>query len=410
MVKLVVSKIATKSLTIGQICIVTAEFPEIGKIQINNKKYQYRAVNFDPYIIPEGEEVIILGEDKYFEEEAGQRKFLTKAGTIIQHYVTEIENDPVYQVRQGGTYKDIWFYSQDNVFPTSLVELYEEVFGESPIPKAPVVDEEAIIAKERAAFCVDNYSYDSAASYLIVDRDGDHSKYYNRVCHGPVNSPQGSEPIAVIYNLQHDWKRSNSKNRQHLHAFWDYILNRSPWAYGFLDKDAKANMAIGLRVNIDINPMEVRSVCMALRSGWESNYAQRWVEYVAEGFDEDFSFLLCMATTNLNNYSGFHGGHLPFGGSVYAERIAKFFALGHEAFPNQIKNNHYRKQANAVVSADGMMNLIVVKDTTPLSTFFRSFAVESKGSGLSAGSLHCSKEILLKTQEAFNNLVNSFKA
>jgi hypothetical protein len=112
-------------------------------------------------------------------------------------------------------------------------------------------------------------------------------------CHGFVRNMGGSSSLAIVTLV----KRSHHERKQVedtiLERYLDFVMNRSPWASCFEDKNAKdavRNKCVELRTDVPANLLQ--GALMTTRHTWEmKTRVELWYALVGEGVDERIAFL-----------------------------------------------------------------------------------------------------------------------
>lgn len=140
----------------------------------------------------------------------------------------------------------------------------------------------------------------------------------NQACHaGLANSTYAGFPrekatrIAAISLIQ-----DRKNNEDDCLKYYDYLINRSPWADAFVNRSAKDTVANGAIFNTDIPANYMAGAMMATRMCTEyRSWLPLWIEMVKLGAPERLADILCYGAT-LNTKTGLvsyqsYCGHCP---------------------------------------------------------------------------------------------------
>lgn len=140
-----------------------------------------------------------------------------------------------------------------------------------------------------------------------------------QVCHAGLDDLVGSKRVVNVLMNGEGYATGRVLDKEVELWFVDYILNRSPYAEGFITKDAKQALEQRYTISTGDVPSNLMAAGMvALRRLWEYPYVAKAAYDLAKaGVNEDLAFLLGHLIASNNNpgpdssasWTGFAAGH-----------------------------------------------------------------------------------------------------
>lgn len=128
-------------------------------------------------------------------------------------------------------------------------------------------------------------------------------------CHGFIRNAGSERSVAIVTHINrlsasNDKFRERAEKTQDLHVtFYDWVFNRSPWAFCFTTKDAaQAVEERACVVRVDVPANMLQGALITTRNMWEhSPNIQLWDKLVKAGIEENKAFVMSMAVSPVDN-------------------------------------------------------------------------------------------------------------
>lgn len=169
-------------------------------------------------------------------------------------------------------------------------------------------------------------------SYAFEYRNGDKHFTPNSACHANLAYMRGEAVGQFIYGLHWDLRFVKDKTKHH-RAYYDYLLNHSPWAHCYLVKDVDDAMENDVQMNLNVHVNIFAGACVAMRSGTEKDgRAQSFKVFSDKGFLPNTCWLMANAVkwhANKPMLITMNGGHDVIDGYRDMDDLVKFFKQGY---------------------------------------------------------------------------------
>lgn len=169
-------------------------------------------------------------------------------------------------------------------------------------------------------------------SYAYEYRDGTQEITPNSGCHANLAYMTDGVVGQFIYGLNYEVKYKGG-DKPHHRMYYNYLLNDSPWAHCYLNKDVDDAMENDVQMNLDVHVNIMAGACVAMRSGTEQEYrAHAFAKFLEKGFLPN----TCWLMANAVNWDGgepvlksMGGGHDVIDGNRNMDDLVKFFKQGY---------------------------------------------------------------------------------
>jgi len=230
-----------------------------------------------------------------------------------------------------------------NVGPYMKFRFTKQLEFDTPVPPAPKKGLDEMIAKAREALADHCNSGDVCQMASFVKVIGESiGLQENAPCHYNI---QNNKPVdALIYGLKADLKNTIKEHRPLHKQYCEYIINRSPWADCFLDKDYDKGLEEGLLMDCNKDISMIAGACIALRMGMEYPVLPPFDYLVKNKVGEHAACLIAMnVVLNKDNsiiWTGSSSSHKVFEDNMHIDEVLNFFIKGYAESPEKPYNQN----------------------------------------------------------------------
>ena len=199
------------------------------------------------------------------------------------------------------------------------------------------------LEREKAAFLKRVKKQASGnANYAVFLDDGEGgvkvSENIGDVCHARLQ--QDGKVLAVHDFPWHDGEpddygyRQEVKDMDAYRKHVDFMLNRSPWAHCYIEKDVDRFMENGTEMDVNVSINQIAGACITMRHGTEhpeKSEAFKW--FLEQGIEEKAAWLagnfVVIGKDGTVKKSDADGGHCGISSGIEADDLLKFMKDGY---------------------------------------------------------------------------------
>lgn len=164
--------------------------------------------------------------------------------------------------------------------------------------------------------------------------------YLNMVCYGSMSSSftGAVERVGITtHHMRSGHYKLKPGNEEHALRWYDYLINRSPWADCFLKTAEIPDAATGMKVGFEMNPeksvSQIITAAIAARDAWEfQGRLKTFSHFIDEGFHEHTAYIMAWVLNEGDGkfvLSSMSDSHTNMSGETNAEEFFKFFKGGY---------------------------------------------------------------------------------
>lgn len=196
-------------------------------------------------------------------------------------------------------------------------------------------------------------------------------EYVSAPCHAMVMGNGGASTIALA---MYDYlEKSPYPDAYKLHV--KYIIQDSPWAYLFREKDVDEILKSGVTLNTDTPCGNIMGGCVSLREGNEySMHLPIFKDLLDAGFSGHTAYVVSRGfrgDLKTPDYIGISNAHKVLSPFMDVEMLAKFFAKGYDERKESYLKGHSEYGIAEHIAKDSERNTLT-------NFFLKSFKVETK--------------------------------
>ena len=278
-----------------------------------------------------GDKVVVIGASDI----EGGPKWLAEMDECVNEkgQVLEVDKNVYLIATNSGEY----YYNPESL--KSLREFKREG-GKLKIKEGNL---EAELALAKAAFLKKVKKQASGnANYAVFIDDGEGgvkvSENIGDVCHARLQ--QNGQVLAVHDFPWHNSKPDNYGYRKEVkdmdayRKHVDFMLNRSPWAHCYIEKDVDKFMENGTELDVNVSINQIAGACITMRHGTEhpeKSEAFKW--FLENGIEEKAAWLagnfVVIGEDGTVKKSDADGGHCGISSGIDADDLLKFMKQGY---------------------------------------------------------------------------------